>query len=325
MSFQAACGAARLIESPYDLRLHGGSRRGLGDGALDLKQLRSFLVVAKEANFSRAAQRLNIAAPPLTRRIQELEAEVGAALFLRTTRQVELTPAGRALSEALPQVFAALDAAVEDARRHARGEAGSIAIGYTGHASAQMLPRLVRAFRQAWPQVRVDIHGPGANGELLRELRADRIDAALCFLPVEGEDLASRPFVESRLAMVLSDLHPLAHDPALTVGRLAREPFVAFPPNQGFYLREAMDRECLHAGFVPDIVEESAEPKTLLCLVAAGAGVAIMPCQDERLEFQGLVFRPLPPDRPGLRHGLVWRKEAASPALSRLLAIGEAL
>lgn len=291
---------------------------------MELKQLRSFLAVAEEGNFSRAAHRLNIAAPPLTRRIQELEAEIGATLFRRTTRHVELTPAGRALQEALPAVFAALDEGVRAARRHARGDAGALAIGYTGHASAHSLPRLLRAFRHDRPEVHVDIRGPGTQGELLRELRAGRLDAALCFLPVEDDGLDCRDFVESPLAIVLSDLHPLAQTPDLTVAALAREPFVALPRNQGFYLREAMERECLHAGFVPRIVEESAEPKTLLCLVAGGAGVAIMPRQDERLEFQGVVFRPLPPDRPGLRHGLVWRKAEPNPALAPLLAIAAA-
>nr|WP_314069642.1 LysR substrate-binding domain-containing protein [uncultured Roseococcus sp.] len=292
---------------------------------MDLKQLRSFLAVAEEGNFARAAHRLNIAAPPLTRRIQELEAEIGAALFLRTTRHVELTPAGRALQEALPAVFAALDEGIRAARRHARGDAGTLAIGYTGHASAHSLPRLIRAFRQSRPEVRVDIHGPGVQGDLLKELRSRRLDAALCFLPVEGDDLECRDFVESELAIVLSDLHPLAQAANLTVADLAGEPFVALPRDQGFYLRKAMDLECRHAGFIPNIVEESTEPKTLLCLVAGGTGVAIMPRQDERLEFQGVVFRPLPPDRPGLRHGLVWRKSAENPALAPLLAVAESL
>jgi DNA-binding transcriptional LysR family regulator len=126
---------------------------------VELRHLRYFVAVAEERHFGRAAERLHIAQPPLSQQIRRLEAELGAPLLHRTTRRVELSPAGEVLLPRAREILAAVDAATHDARRAARGEYGSLAIGFTGSATYAMLPALATALRTALPGVALDLRG----------------------------------------------------------------------------------------------------------------------------------------------------------------------
>jgi DNA-binding transcriptional LysR family regulator len=288
---------------------------------VELRHLQSFIAVAIELNFTRAAWRLNIAQPPLSQRIRELEEELGVKLFDRSTRKVSLTIPGKVFLEQVQPIFQQLDGAVEACRRAERGETGRLRLGYTGRASQERLPSLVRDFRRACPDVNLDILGPLATGELRLKLLNDELDAALCFLPIEGPGMQSLVFMESELSIALNEAHPLAQAANLTLSQLASEPFVAYPAGKGFHLRKAMDELCQKAGFVPRVVRETAASQTLLCLIAAGAGVGLIPREIEALNIEGVVYRPLPPDIGRLRHGLAWLSGNANPALAALLTM----
>lgn len=289
---------------------------------MDLKQLRSFLVVAREQNFSRAAIRLNMAQPPLSQRIRQLEEHLGVALFIRNTRRVELSAAGLAFQSAIEPLLAQLDAAVDTCHRAARGETGSLRIGYSGRASFKLLPRLMLAFRTRFPEVLLDLVGPLPSGALKTLLLNEQVDVALCFLPLKAPGLVSRPLAAIDFLLAMPASHPFASNKDVSLSSLAEEPFVAYPSNQGYLLRDAMDAQCRKAGFVPRVMRESESSQVLLYLVAAGTGVSIVPSELQTHEaIEGIVFKSLGDAALQLEHGLTWRTDNANPALHNLLAI----
>ncbi|MEN5064812.1 LysR substrate-binding domain-containing protein [Achromobacter aegrifaciens] len=288
---------------------------------MELRHLQSFVVLATELNFTRAALRLHIAQPPLSQRIRELEDELGVKLFDRSTRKVTLTVAGRVFLDSIQPMFRQLDGAVEACRKAGRGETGNLRLGYTGRASHVRLPGLVRDCRRHYSDIALDIQGPLPTGELRLKLLDGTLDAALCFLPLEGKHIVSHEFMLSEFSIALADAHPLAAKAKLRVADLAQEPFIAYPSGKGFHLRGAMDAICLEAGFLPRVVRETEASQTLLCLVAAGTGVAIIPRDIESFNMEGVVFRPLPADAPKLQHGIAWLQTNRNPALGRLLAL----
>lgn len=173
-------------------------------------------------------------------------------------------------------LFVQLDQAVEACRQADRGETGRLRVGYTGRASHVLLPRLVLAFRQRFPEVVLDIEGPLATGALRLALLDGQLDVALCFLPLTDTGIASRSFAASEFVLALPASHALAERDEVPLALLAQEAFVGYPANKGFHLRDAMDAECRRAGFQPRVVRESESSQVLLCLIAAGAGVSII-------------------------------------------------
>ena len=289
---------------------------------MELRHLRGFLAVAQEQSFTRAAHLLHMAQPPLSQRIRELETELGVRLFERCTRRVQLTQAGKTFLEGVQTLFLQLDKAVADCRRTGSGETGEVRVGYTGRASQLLLPRLMLAFRQRYPDVLMDIQGPHPTGTLREMLLQEQLDVALCFLPLRDERIATHGFVRSEFVLAMPANHPLAQRPDVPLAALADEPFVGYPANQGFHLRGAMDAACAAAGFTPRVVRESATSQVLMCLIVAGTGVSIVPRELESLEhLGGVVFKPLGPGGPQLEHGIAWLRSNRNPALHHLLAL----
>ncbi|MGO4394260.1 LysR family transcriptional regulator [Variovorax sp. M-6] len=289
---------------------------------MDLRHLRSFLAVAQEKNFTRAANRLHMAQPPLSQRIRQLEAELDVQLFDRCTRRVELTHAGKTFYEAVESVLSQLDLAVEACRRADRGETGLLRMGYSGRASHLLLPRLMVAFRTRFPQVVLDLVGPLPTGDLRAGLLDDQLDVVLCFLPLTDPGIACRSFAPTEFVLVLPTSHPLAGQEEVALAELIDDPFVGYPSNKGYRLRDAMDAECARAGFKPRVVRESANSQVLLCLVAAGTGASIVP---RELQFQehigGIEFKSLGQHAHRLDHGMAWRRDNGNPALINFLSI----
>jgi len=289
---------------------------------MELKHLRSFVTVAQEQSFTRAALRLHIAQPPLSQRIRQLEEELGAQLFLRSTRKVELSAAGQAYYAAVAPLLGQLDQAAEACRRAARGESGILRVGYSGRASQRLLPRLMMEFRRRFPDVVLDLVGPHPTGTLRARLLERQLDLALCFLPIADKEIRTHGMAVTEFSLVLPATHRLAARNRVDLSELAHEPFVGYPSNQGFHLRRAMDDECLRAGFDPNVVRESETSQVLLCLVAAGTGVSIVPSELQQQEpIAGIVFKSLGPKACRLHHGLAWLDGNHNPALRNLLSL----
>src|SRR5699024_7542925 len=187
---------------------------------MKLRDLYSFVVVAEEASFTRAARRLHIAQPPLSYRIRQLEERLGVQLLERTTRSVSLTAAGQVYLEHLKPVLVGLEQANEACKLAQSGDLGVLRLGYTGRASQEYLPGLLSRFRAQNPKVKLDLVGPRPTGALELDLMEERLDAALCFLPLEAPEIATRLLFESAFSIVMSDAHPYAHRDTVALSEL---------------------------------------------------------------------------------------------------------
>ncbi|GMA17188.1 LysR family transcriptional regulator [Deinococcus metallilatus] len=274
---------------------------------MELRHLRHFVALAEEEHFGRAAERVFVVQQALSNSIKNLEDEVGVPLVLRTTRRVQLTPAGREFLVGARETLAQAAQTVERARRAARGEVGRLTVGFVSGLAFGGLPEIVRAFRELYPNVSVDLRELTAQ-EQEAGLRGGQIDVGLMLLPVRDPGLDSQPLWRQPLVAALPAGHPLARRRRLRIADLRDERFVFFPRHlRATYFDQVM-RWCSGAGFTPNVVQEAIEIPTLLSLVAAGVGV-FLPIQFfERLSLPGVVYRPLE-DAPLIDIVAVWRRE----------------
>ncbi|MDC6293788.1 LysR substrate-binding domain-containing protein [Ralstonia pseudosolanacearum] len=283
---------------------------------MDLRRLRYFVVLAETLHFGRAALRLSIAQPPLSHQIRVLEEELGARLFDRNNRRVELTAAGMALLPEARALLAQAEKASTIAARVERGELGELRIGFTSAAAlTQVIPRLILAYRRDWPGVRLSIRELTTQEQLtaMLERRLDfafvRGTAAPDLPPAFG---AVRLF-EDAFVVALPPQHPCAdNDGPLFVKALANEPFVMYPPESGTGAYEQVLSLCRHAGFAPQVVQEALSAATMVGLVAAGLGVALVPESFQRIEASGVAFRALRDSQAKSAMWLVFRADEVS-------------
>lgn len=263
---------------------------------LELRQLRAFVAIAEEGYITRAAERLGMQQPPLTRLLQSLEAELGVVLMERLPRGVRPTPAGLALLEEAREVLARVDGVAEVVRRAARGERGRLAIGFTSSAALHpFVPSVLRLFRETFVGVSVVLEEAG-TGELLDALVHEKLDAAFIRSPLSGiQSLQDQPILVEPMLLALPTDHPLALDAAspLPLAALATESFVLYRRRVGLGLYDAILVTCREAGFSPQVVQEAPRMTATLSLVAAGLGVSIVPASMQRLRGDGIVYRPL--------------------------------
>jgi DNA-binding transcriptional LysR family regulator len=288
---------------------------------MELRQLRYFVAVAEERHFGRAAARLHIAQPPLSQQIRRFEAELGEPLLYRTTRSVELAPAGEVLLERAREILAAADSAVDDARRAARGEYGRLAVGFTGSCTYAMLPSLAVALRDALPGVALDLQGELLTPAQVARLVEGTLDLGLLRPPVRERDLETEVLQSEPLVAVLPESHVLADADAVPLERLEGEPFVTYPSHFRSVVHDAVEDACLAHGFKPVAAHEVAETATLVSFVAAGIGVSLVPESVRHMTVHGAVYRPLRPPAAEVELAVAWRRDDHTPLLERALGI----
>lgn len=260
---------------------------------MELRHLRYFQAVAEERHFGRAAERLHMAQPPLSQQIRQLEAELGVTLLDRNTRKVELTPAGTAYLERVRTILAEVDDAGERARRVAAGLEGRLVVGCVGSATYSLLPAFARALRETLPGVDLAVRGEMLVPDQVAALTAGRIDLALLRPPVEEPGLAVTLLRSERLIVALPGGHRLADRRRLRIGDLRDEDLIVHASGGRSVMHGAVEVLCREAGFVPRIRHEVAETSTLVTLVAAGLGAAVVPEPVSRLGVPGVTYRPL--------------------------------
>ncbi len=258
---------------------------------VELRHLRYFVAVAETLSFTGAAERLGVSQPPLSQQIRDLEAELGTPLLWRTSRSVALTPAGTAFLTRARGILAEVEEACAEARAVGAGRTGTLDIGLTGSILAGPLGRLIRLFNARYPAVLVRLHEM-PPGEQPAALHAHRTD--LCFLrrPPEDPSLRVVRAWPEAVGVALPAGHPLAARAAIALGDLSDEAFVSLRLRDSRFamdLREA----CLAAGFVPRIVQQVVESASLVNLVAAGLGVALVPDSIGALKRPDIAYRPL--------------------------------
>jgi len=277
-----------------------------------VRELECFVSVAEELNFSRAARRLHISQPPLSRQIQSLEEKLGVRLFERSTRAVSLTPAGTLYLDDARGVLMRLDGATETARRAGVGENSRLRLAFIGALLDEALVRLLQLFREKHPGCQIHLTDLSAAAQL-EALRDGQVDGAFIGASPQGltRDMAALVWKREPLLIALPDRHPLAATKSLPFAALKPESWVMISRNAAPAFRQQFDELCAGEDFRPRVVQESDRVPAVLTMVAAGQGISLLPEGVSRLIREGVVFRPVNPGkgaRPVLAHTFVYRR-----------------
>ncbi|GAB2756007.1 LysR substrate-binding domain-containing protein [Sinomonas soli] len=285
---------------------------------METRHLRYFVAVAEERHFGRAAQRLHMAQPPLSQQIRQLEEQLGTQLFERTTRKVELTAAGQLLLDRGRRILQDLEELESDVAEVGAGAAGVLRIGLSGSATYRLLPALVAKARTHLPRLKLTVRGEMLTPQMALDLEEGRLDVAVLRPPVSSPELDLAPLEQDRLVAALPAGSPLAQRPELDLAELAEEAFVGYPSDS--VVTRTFRQACRDEGFTPRVMQEAAETSTLLSLVAAGMGMALVPMESPAFAFAGIVFRPVR-NAPSIDLAVAWRAGEQSPLVHRFLEL----
>ena len=282
---------------------------------MELRHLRYFVMVAEELHFGRAAEKLHISQPPLSMQIRSLEEELGVTLLHRTQRHVSLTQAGHAFLQEARQILARLEQAVLMTRRAGRGEIGELAVGFISVADYNVLPVVLREFRQRFPLVNLTLRESTTDAQI-RDLIGCRIDVGFVLPPIDEPALQSACIVREPLVAALPERHPLARRPGkLALAKLKDAPFILFPRPMAPGLYDDVVSFCRAAGFSPRVEQEAVQMQTIVSLVSAELGVALIPASLTNLRRTGVTYKALREQSPLTEIHLAWRRGDDLPAL----------
>lgn len=287
---------------------------------MELRHLHYFIAVAEELHFSRAAERLCISQPPLSQQIRDLEDELGVKLFERTKRQVHLTEAGKVFLERSYRVLAQLEQAVEATQRIGRGEVGRLAIGFVSSATYTLLPEIVRVFRAQFSAVELRLHELTTTQQI-QALHDKQVDVGIVRSAISEPGLSVECFLPESLVLALPETHPLSAQTQVSLSTLADESFILFPAKLGPVFYEQIIHICKQAGFRPKVAQEAVQMETIIGLVAAGLGIAIVPASMQNFPRSGVIYRALQEQIPNTGLYLAWRQQDASPVISAFLSL----
>lgn len=288
---------------------------------MELRHLRYFVAVAEEQNVTRAAARLHVSQPPLSRQIRDLEAELGVALFAHGAKAVKLTEAGKVFLLEARAVLKRAEDAVQMTRAVAHGHRGEIHVGYAPSLAVELLPRALKYFQEANPGVRVQLHDASTQ-ELLRGLRENKLHVAL-LVQVSPRVLAEFAFEELEhhaVCVAVNPAHALARAKKVGLEQVAQERLIAFTladyPEHHAWIAELF----APLSRPPQIVEEHDSATSLIAAVEAGRGVALVSQRLDCLTGPRLKIRPLQPAPPPLVIGIAYRKDINSTAMNNFIA-----
>jgi DNA-binding transcriptional LysR family regulator len=294
---------------------------------LELRQLRYFVAVAEENHFGRAATRLHMTQPPLSQAIQSLEAILGTALFERTRRSVALTPAGEALLPEARRLLQSAAALPDLVRRAASGQSGLMTLSFVSTADYSVLPPLLREFRECFPHVQIDLREATTDVQL-EDLMAGRIDAGLLIPPLPDKALTDLKYMT-----VLSEPLVLAvpHGVQALQGKNITDlkalkaatdlPLIIFPRRIAPAFHDTILACFRDAGLTPRIGQEAIQMQTIVGLVSAGMGIALVPQSVSNLKRPGVDYKSLARHTALVETGLAWRKDNRSPVLHSFLEL----
>ena len=286
--------------------------------------MRYFLAVSDELHFGRAATRLQMAQPPLSRQIRALERELDVALLLRTPRGVQLTDAGRVFRDECREALAQAERARDRARRAARGELGWLTVGFDPALEMALVPRLVGPFTAQYPDVRLAVHSLNAE-EQGAALQAGTIQVGVVPMPVWVQpEVAIEPLVSERLCAVLPERHRLARRPRVALRVLAGESLILFARRAFPRVHDLVTQMFRDAHITPEVHCEVTHLQTCLALVAAGIGVTFLPAGSLGVCSRGVVHRPLTAAAPTLPVGMIRRRNDGSELVGQFVRLAHA-
>jgi DNA-binding transcriptional LysR family regulator len=288
---------------------------------MELRHLRYFIAVADELSFSRAAERLRIAQPPLSQQIQALEAELGLKLFDRKKRPLQLTLAGQEFLEEARSILVQLEQSVHKAQRIHQGDLGCLTVSFISSIANSILPDILRQFRENHPSIKLILQEESTAFQIqrLRDRKTDVIFAYQYNEIVEASDLSIISLIQEPLVIVLPEKHPLSSQSEISFTDLSNEEFimplhrvVAGLPEQIYYL-------CSQVGFIPKVAQEAVFMVTILGLVSAEIGISILPASVQNLRRKGVVYRPIQEQTLTTQLAAVWLHDNTSPILKKFL------
>jgi DNA-binding transcriptional LysR family regulator len=291
---------------------------------VELHQLRCFVAVAEELHFGRAATRMHMTQPPLSRQVQLLERGLGIQLLERNNRSVKLTAAGQGFLRDARHLLAFSDQAAEGARRLARGEAGNLTLGFTAVSAYQMIPALLARAAEELPGLQFTLKEMVSSAQL-EALAAHRIDVGFVRQVSDHEALDAQLISREPLLVALPQQHPLAHKPAIAVRDLDQQPFVMYAPDEGRYFYDCIAGLFTMTGVTPRYVYHLGQTHSVVSMVKAGLGVAIVPASATQLHSEHLAFRPLSDARLHAELYRVSRRDNDNPALPAFKGLVQAL
>ncbi len=278
---------------------------------MELRHLKYFVAVAEELHYGRAAKKLNIAQPPLSQQIMNLEEELGIKLFDRSRRNIQLTDAGSYFLKEARQVLLHVEQAAEAARRVSRGQAGRLFVGFVGSVVHTFLPEGLRLFRQRFPDVELVLREIN-TAEQIKSLHSGRIDVGFLYADAPDPMLSSQLLTQAPLMVVLPKKHALANRKSLHISELAQEPFIANTRSSEPVVLDAFISMCHSAGFTPRITQEAGQVQTVLGLVASGLGACLLPDFIKNIRRPGVQYIPLSGSPPTVELAAVWRSDNSS-------------
>ncbi|MUN63062.1 LysR family transcriptional regulator [Kocuria sediminis] len=291
---------------------------------MEVHKAQAFLAVAEELHFGRAAKRLHMAQPPLSRLIRQLEAELGATLFERSTRHVTLTPQGEALLEPARELVMLALRIKDVVRRSQEGEIGRARLGFAGASVNQAVGELARQVRRLRPGISLELYSSQFSHLGLQKVLDDSLDLVIGrwdFLPPEVD---SRLVALEELLIALPESHPLAGRETVDVEDLAAEAWIVLPGGAGATLPNRLNTLAMNAGFVPRIVQVAPDSWTLVVLVGAGMGISlILSSVRDNVPSRGVVYKPLTREQKPVEVRLIWRRGDPNPALQSVIEISE--
>ncbi len=285
-----------------------------------LARLSCFIAVAEELHFGRAAERLHMTQPPLSRQIQQLENELGVQLIDRTTRSVTLTPAGVAFLPDARRILQLAEGAALTVKRVPAGDLGTVVVGFTAASAHAVLPRLLDRARAQLPDVKLELREMVTAAQI-EGLMTGELDLGMARPPLKRPGLVSRPLLHEQLVAALPTAHPLAaQSRQLTLTDLDGEDVIMYSPVQARYFNELLISTFTIAGATPRYVQYVTQVHTMLVLVRSGIGIALVPASAATLHPDDVVFRSIGAfrERP-VELDAVWRGDSSNPALLRLL------
>lgn len=281
---------------------------------VDLRQLRYFQAVAEELHFGRAAARLAIAQPALSRQVQQLEEELGTPLLRRTQRRVELLPAGQLLLERSRAIQQELARTLSDVRRTGAGELGRLSLGFIHSSTYGLLPSIIGRFRQLYPGIELELHELPITAQHTALLRGT-IDLGLLRVQPAPAGIEVLPVMEDPLVLALPAHHPLAGRTRVRLKALAEDPFVMFSKGDSALFHSRIQQLCEQAGFAPRVAQVATQIHTVVGLVGAGLGVAVVPSTARNLHPRNVRFVALADPGEPLHVALAWRAGQETPVI----------
>lgn len=288
---------------------------------MDLRHLKYFLAVAEELNIGRAAARLHISQPPLTRQIKALEEELGVELFVRTPKGVELTQAGEMFKEEAHNIRMLVEAATDRVQRAGEGKLGRLDVGIFGSGIYGVIPELLEAFRAELPGVNIVLHTMTKN-EQIDALRQRRITVGFNRMTPPLPDIGRELVTTERVLVALHEAHPLARQAAVSLRALKNEPLVLFPSMGRPNFIDKVIELCKQQGFEASVAQEVGDAVTGIALVASGYGASFIPESITTLKMPRVVYRPLA-DTPQafIDLSVLYRATDNSPLLRAFLGV----